>query len=596
MEAFVFRKINKRIIKLFLIIAAAMLIVIGCAIENSSGGSSGEGAISGGTSSESTIMFYDDFTAATDSTLLTTSYTGYTTNTASPASPMYIKVGGTTVSVSSGQLTLTGARLSIGASASTATTSTSTPGGCFNLSSTYTVKIGIVSASGSGNFQVMVDNNTTSGSASPLGSDSRFYSTAVGSISSGELTITGVTATTTSFICLRTESSATVVVDYINIVGGSGSGTSSSDSSGSTSSNSSSTSSTISSSSSSVTYSVPSSTGSPVGYANAGSGTTGGAGGSTVYVSTGDELQAAIDNRATISTPLIIYVTGAITLDNTALDYILLKGSNDTKLVENLSIIGIGTSGELNGIGFKIWRVKNIIIQNLKIHHVLYNTGEGDGVNICGPASNIWIDHCEFYNAVGDLDGDGTVGDDDDKDYYDGMLDIKYEGSQYITVSNNIFHDGYKTSLIGYTTSDARDWYITFYANYYYNCNSRLPLIRGGGVHVLNNYYYSNTGSGTNNRCGLTNLIEGNFYQNSRDVIGWFYGDVTGYWDLGPGTTDSNYYDNVSWTAISGDIYATALSTGFLDTGTFSPGYTYTAMSAADVSAYVLVNAGVGKL
>ncbi len=331
----------------------------------------------------------------------------------------------------------------------------------------------------------------------------------------------------------------------------------------------------------------------PVGY---GSATTGGAGGSTVTVSTGDALQAAIDGRATVTTPLIIYVQGSITLANTAQDYILIKGSSDTSLVQNLSIIGVGTSGELNGIGFKIWRVKNIIIQNLKIHHVLYDTGEGDGINISGPASNIWVDHCEFYNNTGDLDGDGTVGDNDDKDYYDGMLDIKYAGSQNITISNNYFHDSYKTNLMGYTTSDARSWYVTFYQNYYKNCYSRLPLIRGGAVHILNNYYESNTGSGTNNRCGGTNLIEGNYYKNSTDVIGWFYGDTTGYWDLGPGSADSNVYSGVTWTPISGDIYSTASSTGFVDTGTFTPAYSYTALAAANVPSTIPANAGVGKL
>lgn len=408
--------------------------------------------------------------------------------------------------------------------------------------------------------------------------------------------------TSTNIIQFRgivgTSGTAGLHIDKIEITGTLGS---------SSSSSSSTTSSTSSSSSSYSVSSVPPAYACPIGYATLNGGTTGGYGGDVVYVSTGTELQNAINvynstsnptGRASRTSPRIIYVIGKITLANSGgLDKIEIKGSSDTSLCENLSIIGVGTSGELEGIGIKIWRAKNIIIQNLKIHHVLYNTGEGDAINISGPASNIWIDHCEFYNSIGDLDGDGVIGDNDDKDYYDGLLDIKYQGSQYITVSHCIFRDSYKTSLIGYSTSDARDWKTTFYANYYYNCNSRLPLIRGGGIHILNNYYYNNTGSGTNLRCGLTTLIERNYYKDSKDVIGHFYDDPTGYWDLGPGSVDSNYYDNVTWSPIGGDIYSTAYSTNFQDTGDFGTvPYSYTAKPASDVPTYVLANAGVGKL
>ena len=49
----------------------------------------------------------------------------------------------------------------------------------------------------------------------------------------------------------------------------------------------------------------------PVGY---GAGTTGGAGGTSVTVATGDQFLAALDSKAD-NVPLTIYVDGTITLD-----------------------------------------------------------------------------------------------------------------------------------------------------------------------------------------------------------------------------------------------------------------------------------------
>lgn len=84
------------------------------------------------------------------------------------------------------------------------------------------------------------------------------------------------------------------------------------------------------------------------------------------------------------STPLTIYVDGTITPENT----------NDSKInvkdVSDVSIIGVGTRGELDGIGIKIWRASNIIIRNLKIHHV--DTGDKDAISIEGrPTTSGWI-------------------------------------------------------------------------------------------------------------------------------------------------------------------------------------------------------------
>ncbi|WP_210513886.1 pectate lyase family protein [Hymenobacter terricola] len=165
------------------------------------------------------------------------------------------------------------------------------------------------------------------------------------------------------------------------------------------------------------------------GYAQMTTGTTGGAGGTTVTVNTGTALQAAIRNKGT--PPLTIYVNGTITLANSPT---LTK--IDVKDVSDISIIGFDRLGEFNGIGIKIFRANNVILQNLKVHNVLASTGNGDCIGIEGPANHIWVDHCEMYNVY-----QGVSTDDDD-----GLLDAKAD-CQFITYSWNYLHDGWKASL-----------------------------------------------------------------------------------------------------------------------------------------------------
>src|SRR5699024_5459224 len=139
------------------------------------------------------------------------------------------------------------------------------------------------------------------------------------------------------------------------------------------------------------------------GFATLNGGTTGGEGANAVVftVSTGTDLQQAIKDKDP-NRPLKIYVNGTITPSNS-------QGLSkiDIKDVDDISVYGSETNGELNGIRIKIWRARYIIISNLKIKHV--NTGDKDAISIEGPSNNIWIDHNELYNTLNA-----------DKDYYDG--------------------------------------------------------------------------------------------------------------------------------------------------------------------------------
>lgn len=76
--------------------------------------------------------------------------------------------------------------------------------------------------------------------------------------------------------------------------------------------------------------------------------------------------------------------------------------------------------------GFRIKKVSNVILRNLKMH----NPPESADLISLDLATKVWVDHCDL----------STVGITGDKDYYDGLLDITH-ASDYVTVSWTKFHD-----------------------------------------------------------------------------------------------------------------------------------------------------------
>lgn len=126
----------------------------------------------------------------------------------------------------------------------------------------------------------------------------------------------------------------------------------------------------------------------------------------------------------------------------------------------------------------------------------------GDAIAI-NHATNIWVDHL-------DLSSDR----DHDKDFYDGLLDITHAGD-YVTVSNTVFHDHWKCSLVGHSDSNAAEdqghLHVTYHNNYWYNINSRVPSFRFGTGHIYNNYY-ENVNDGINTRQGAQLLVQNNLF------------------------------------------------------------------------------------
>lgn len=303
------------------------------------------------------------------------------------------------------------------------------------------------------------------------------------------------------------------------------------------------------------------------GYATINGNTTGGTGGDVDTVTTGTALQTLLTAKKSSATPLTIYISGQINLDNsTGFSKI------DIKEVQDVSIIGLGASAEFNGIGLKIYKSSNIIVRNVKVHHVL--SGDKDCIGIEGPADHIWIDHCELYNEYQGVD----------KDYYDGLLDAKAE-AEYITYSWNYLHDSWKAMLVGSSESDNFDRKLTMHHNLFENINSRLPLFRSSTGHFFNNYYKDVFSTAINSRINSCAKIENNYFENVNNPWVSAYSDI-----LGGGDTTGNILVNSPF------VYSD--DTHELPACELTVPYNYSAFlhDGIDVPGYVTAYAGVGKL
>lgn len=327
---------------------------------------------------------------------------------------------------------------------------------------------------------------------------------------------------------------------------------------------------------------------SPVGYASLNGGTTGGFGGSTVEeyllsthaaqtgLAPGEALYQLLKahQKKPATTGLVVYVDVKVTQNG------VKESKIDVKDVSNVSILGVGTSGEFDGIGFKVTRSTNIVFRNLTIHHV--SEGEGDALEVTSNSSNVWIDHNDFSSELENAPN---------KDYYDGLVDIK-QNSEYVTVSWNRFHDHWKTSLVGHNDSaSSAPNRVTYHHNEFRNLNSRVPLIRRADVHMLNNVFKDITGSAINARMGARVLVEGNHFENVgsgkvdthagyiEGPVGWFYGSSeTGYWNLRDNTFINSPHEHLT------------------STTSFTVPYSYQADSPAAAKAAVDAYAGAGVI
>ncbi|MBO0870683.1 MAG: pectate lyase [Micromonosporaceae bacterium] len=303
---------------------------------------------------------------------------------------------------------------------------------------------------------------------------------------------------------------------------------------------------------------VPPNTG-LIGWATQSGGTTGGAGGATVTVSTLADLNTAVASSAAEN----IRVNGNFTC------------SADVRVASNKTIVGVGSGSGLTGCGLNMKDVNNVIVRNMRISFVLASNGNGDAIHI-EHATHIWIDH-------NDLSSDLSH----DIDFYDGLLDITH-AADFITVSWNILHDHFKCSLVGHSDSNAAEdtghLRVTYHHNEFSNCYERDPRVRfGNPVHVFNNYYFMGGGPdhyhyaiASTENAGV--LVEGNYFEGESDPT-----------HLGEGSSSAGSIVARNNVLVNSGAILTAGSVAGIP-------YPYTVDDPNSVKSTVLAGAGTGKI
>jgi pectate lyase len=278
-------------------------------------------------------------------------------------------------------------------------------------------------------------------------------------------------------------------------------------------------------------------------------GTTGGAGGQTVTVTT----QADLNRYVTAAEPYVIRVAGAVTISP--------KGT-ELRVASNKTIIGVGTSGHIVGGGFFLREgVSNVIIRNLTIRDTLMpdddpgdDSYDYDAIQL-DTANRIWIDHNRLTRMN------------------DGLLDSRKDTTN-ITVSWNHFADQNKTFGIGWTENvTAR---MTIHHNWLQNTRTRNPSADNlANVHMYNNFL-QNCASYGNYVRGLSKaVIENSYFENVRNPY---------YVEAGELVQRGNITVNSPWD--SGKVTSKGSA--------FNPGsfYSYTLHPAADIPAMLRQYAG----
>jgi len=289
----------------------------------------------------------------------------------------------------------------------------------------------------------------------------------------------------------------------------------------------------------------------PKGFAGENGGTTGGTGGAVVVVDNLTDFQ----DYASRSGRYQILVRGE--MGNSVNDRI--------DVASDKTIFGL-PGAKLTG-GIDIHDVRNVIVRNLIIQGPGAEDVDGlDAMNISG-SENVWIDHMDI------------------RDGQDGNLDV-INGSNYVTISwtrfsySSLSDNHMYNTLVGNSsskTSDRGKLKTTIMSNWWDNgVIERMPRVRFGQVHVVNNLFRSNN----SNYCVRAGIeadifIEANAFIGVDDPIDLYNGNYTGV------TEQDNLFENTS-----GD------RSGDPGKPSFTPPYAIDVIPAEQVEAVITAQAG----
>lgn len=252
----------------------------------------------------------------------------------------------------------------------------------------------------------------------------------------------------------------------------------------------------------------------PVGWATQNGGVTGGGTATPTVVTTYAALKTAI----TSSSVKVVHISGTITVPS--------NGKISFQDQTGKTIFGLPgarlVSADLTAAGSGILYVKrctNVIIRNIIFEGPGAFDEDGNDNLTIENSTRVWIDHCEFQDGM------------------DGNLDIK-SAADYVSVTWCKFiynkvpipggsggsNDHRFSNLFGSSDDAAEDrghLNITLQYNWWaQGCKARMPRVRFGKVHVVNNYFNSTVSS----QCVMAGfeanlLVESNVFENVHTPI-----------------------------------------------------------------------------
>ena len=250
------------------------------------------------------------------------------------------------------------------------------------------------------------------------------------------------------------------------------------------------------------------------GWASQNGGTVGGGTAAATVVSTYSALKTAI----TSATVKVVHISGTITFPAAGRITIQDQTSKSIIGLPGAKLISVDLTAGGSGI-FYIKRCNNIIFKNIIFEGPgAYDTDGNDNMTI-DDSRNIWVDHCDFRDGM------------------DGNFDIK-NMSDFITATYCKFSyskapipngpggadDHRYTSLFGSSdgaTGDRGKLRVTMqYCWWGQGCRERMPRVRFGKIHLVNNLYNSTVA----NHCIRAGfeadlLVESNVFENTKTPI-----------------------------------------------------------------------------
>lgn len=252
---------------------------------------------------------------------------------------------------------------------------------------------------------------------------------------------------------------------------------------------------------------------------------------SNTYSPDGDNLGFARVNK---DHPLVIRFIGTVTSPEGLTAYnSILEGGNvgdnghmaRMKNYKNITIEGVGDDAIIDGWGLHFiatdssiggynFEARNLTFKNYP-EDALGMEGVQEGNTITAPVRNCFIHHNTFLPGYCENPAES------DKKEGDGSCDFK-RGFGY-TLAYNYFEDCHKTNLIGSSDSSLQ-YDITMHHNLWYQCESRIPLVRQANVHFYNNYIYGDITKGaalsyvSSIRANAYLFSEANYYDGMKQV------------------------------------------------------------------------------